>query len=183
MECAVFRELKKIRETVEEDRRFKKGQLSAGEVVEYVGTLAQPFYRRLWLTSTRRERLLLYHLAHGSLVNPMNERLVNWLIRRGLIRRDPALRIANESFRKFILSAESPAAFVELKQFYEDEEGDVWSTVRIPLLTVIVLIAVFIFISSQDTLDYTLALLGGAAASLPILLRVGALFGFGGGRS
>jgi hypothetical protein len=59
------------------------------------------------MSCTKEERLALIHLAEGYFVNPRNVELIERLMQRGLIRRDPDFQVANRSFARFVLTAES----------------------------------------------------------------------------
>jgi hypothetical protein len=69
------------------------------------GTPTKPgpaYYRILWSTCTKRERMALYQLANEGWANCQNQSALKHLIKRGLIETGPGLRICDENFREFI---------------------------------------------------------------------------------
>lgn len=58
---------------------------------------------------TRAEKLALRHLAEEGFLNPNAQEVVRPLMRRLLVRRDPAFCLPTEAFRRFVLRAETCA--------------------------------------------------------------------------
>ncbi|MCP4655878.1 MAG: hypothetical protein GY856_10720 [bacterium] len=145
--------------------------LTPEQLLEEVGERAEDYYRGLWETCSPDEKLALGHIAEEGLVNAKNHRAVRRLLARGLVRRTPHPVVMNESFRRYLLSDGCRQEVREL----EIDPGSAWSRLRWPLILVLLGSLVFVAVTQQEFLDTTVALLTGAAAAIPALLR---LFGF-----
>ena len=105
---------------------------------------------------------MLSQLAVDGLLNPANGRAVRQLLRRGLIAKDPQFRILNESFRRFLRSAATPA----LKQGWQrDSRQSGWGKAHGVFFTTMLLIGVFLLATQnelfQSSAGYVTAALGG----------------------
>ena len=78
------------------------------QALDAYGVAAAPKYEALWRACTTDEQLALYQLAHEGLVDPQNQRVVQRLMRVGLVIRDPIPRVMTETFRRFVLQVASP---------------------------------------------------------------------------
>ena len=78
------------------------------EIMEDVLDRADAYYRSLWSTCTKDERLVLYQLAKDGWANPKNRKAIQDLIRRGLVVRSSGFHIMNRSFRQFVLDYQYP---------------------------------------------------------------------------
>jgi hypothetical protein len=166
-ECGAFPTLSEVKMQIEE--AIKSGILANKEqVIEHVGTSAGAFYRRLWSLCTWEERLLLYQLASDKRVNTRNIEIIEHLLRRGYIRRSPSLCITNKSFARFILSAESPE---EIRRWAKEVERSVWSSLKVPIIVALLVIAAFVVNANSDEFDAVLTTVTGAVAALPLLIR------------
>jgi hypothetical protein len=147
---------------------WREGKLTDGEMVERVGRHARGFYESLWRLCSNTERVILYRLAQGYLINPANAHDLVHLLEIGILRRDPAIRLPNESIKRFILSAESPE---RIEVWASDAKTSTWSIVRIPLVGLILVLTMVISFMGKETTDYVLGLLGVIAALLPLVSR------------
>src|SRR5262249_45825996 len=81
-----------------------------GERLQVLMTdIGRAHYRGLWSHLTDDEQLILVQLAREGWVNPRAWRLINGLVRRGLVRLTPAPRLMNASFQRFAESEETDA--------------------------------------------------------------------------
>jgi hypothetical protein len=64
-----------------------------------------------------------------------------------LLVRDPALRLMNEVFQRFVLSHYEPETAVAEKP---DEPTNLWQTLKGPALSVLILLALFFFLTQQE---------------------------------
>jgi hypothetical protein len=87
-------------------------------------------YQRLWSASTRAERLVLHHLAHGRFVNIGASAAFGSLVRRGLVVLDPEPRIMNRSFAMFVAQVEKLDSIRE----WRGELPSAWLKARLPIL-------------------------------------------------
>ena len=140
------------------------------QVLDEIGERAEEYYAALWLTCNPHEQLVMMQLAQTGLVNDKTRKHVRRLLARGHLRRDPQLRVMNESFRRFVLtqSATSKLA-VELEH---DLAGDAWSRFRVPLFAGVAAVMLFFFVTQRQMFDSTIALVTGLAASLPAFVKM-----------
>ncbi|MCG2839582.1 hypothetical protein L6Q21_01140 [Sandaracinobacter sp. RS1-74] len=129
-------------------------------------------YQHLWAASSHAERILLDSLAHGRVVNIKAALAMRSLIRRGLVRLDPAPQLVNQSFRAFVQQAERPEAIAEWRR--ELPRG-LWDRAS-RLIAILVPVAILVLVG-----------LGWAAGVgldrlMPLILGVGpAMFAVGSG--
>ncbi|MCH7916169.1 MAG: hypothetical protein IH856_24555 [Deltaproteobacteria bacterium] len=166
-ECRAFPRLKEIEKRIE--AAIKSGILANKEqVIEHVGTLAGAYYRKLWSLCTWEERLFLYQLASGRRVNTRNIEVIEHLLRRGYIKRSPTLRLANQSFARFVFSAESQE---EIRRWASEVERSTWSALKVPIVVTLLVVAAFVINANSDEFDAILTTVTGAVAALPLLFR------------
>jgi hypothetical protein len=167
VECAEDSNLMRYAEDIRHHSRFAK--LTPNQLVSLLGEQAEAYYSELWNTCSVQERLLLLSLAQRGFVNPKTWNVVRRLRRRGLIVKDPSFRLKNESFRQFILRAESPATIAG----WRDEQAvSPWGKLRAPLIITAIVVAVFFFFTQRDQLTASLAFLTSFAAVVPAVLRL-----------
>lgn len=122
-------------------------------------------YQRLWSASTRAERLVLHHLAHGRFVNIAASVAFGSLVRRGLVVLDPEPRIMNQSFAMFVAQVEKLDAIRE----WRGELPSAWLKARLPILGAIaaaVLLLAGLLVAGEQPLKLLIPVL---AAGGPIL--------------
>jgi hypothetical protein len=88
-------------------------------------------YHVLWSGLTAAERLVLYELALDGWANPKNTTAIQQLEKKLLIRKQPMYRIINDSFQKFIESAEHAD---EIAQWEKYEQQSTWKAFRLVLI-------------------------------------------------
>ncbi len=142
--------------------------LTEREIVDEVSARAMLFHRSLWGRCSPKERYLLYRMAQGNMVNCLNVHPLKRLLRLGLLRKDPSLRIASHSLRRFILDNEEPEDVIEWE---ESEHESIWTFVRIPLLMLFLSLAVFLAYVGPDVVEAMLGLLPAIALALPLMMR------------
>ncbi|MCJ9430742.1 hypothetical protein [Kordiimonas marina] len=136
-------------------------------ITSKIKDLARGFYRRLWDECTIAERVLLHSMATGDCAHPMHP-ATGHLLRRGLIRFDPVLRIANDSFTLFIRGAESPK---RIKLWRQQISSSAWFYVRIPLLITLAIVAYFVTSYYSDVMNLLVAGIPSTAAALSFVMR------------
>lgn len=166
-ECSAWPELYYLKEEMD-DLHLQHKDLLEEQVIQYISTHAGPIYRRRWSFCTKEEKLLLYQLAKGQMINPMNREPLEHLMRRGFIRRNPKWSIVSESFSRFVLTAEEEETY--LKWMKASEQG-LWKVLRVPLFTIALMILGILMYSAQETMESMLALATSVLAFLPLLLR------------
>jgi hypothetical protein len=145
--------------------------MSNGKFVEELLDRADSYYRVLWSTCTREERLVLFQLAQDGWVNPKNERAIQQLQRRGIIRRGSGFRIMNDSFSRFVRNAQSPE---EVARWEQEEEHSTWSAVKLGLGTAVMMFGAWLLYAQQDVFQLGIgyvAALGTASGAVINLVR------------
>ena len=151
---------------VESKGKANSGDQVEKQIIKQVGDRAEAFYRRLWMLCSKEERLVLLHLAQGNMVNPQHVDVVERLMQRNLIRRDPDFRLPSWSFTHFVLTAEPPERIAE----WEAEEAmSRWTILRAPFFFLLVLVAVFIWLVGGEALNTTIILVTAGLSALPAL--------------
>jgi hypothetical protein len=170
-ENAVLREVSAWPElyVLKDDLDKLKSELPGQEqITQYVLMHANPHYLRRWSLCTKEEELILYQLAKGQLVNPANLEPLEHLLQGGFVTRNPEWSIVNNSFARFVLTAEDEAIYT--KWIKASEEG-LWNVLRVPLFTSAIVIIGILMYSAQEQVESLLALATSVLAFLPLLLR------------
>lgn len=142
--------------------------LSEEQIIQFVGAHAGAEYRRRWSLCTRDERLILYQLANGLMMNTRNIEPLEHLMRRGYIVRNPRWSIANQSFARFVRTAESEAVYLD---WMEASQRGLWQFVKVPLIGFAFAALGIIIYSTQEGINSVLALATGILTLIPLLLR------------
>jgi hypothetical protein len=138
--------------------------LPPADVIDVILDLAQAHYRRMWTSCSSEEKLLLFRIAKEGLVNRNAENILRPLVRRGLVLMDPNCRIMNESFRRFILTAERPEVIAEWQQRGGESA---WARMRAPILLAVAVLGAFFFATQREAFNQSLGLVAALAASVP----------------
>lgn len=136
-------------------------------VVDRILTLATPLYERLWRDLHTDEQLLLHQMAQERFANPRQTDAVRHLLRRGLLQRDPVLRIMNRSFALFV-QTKIPAARVRALE----ADGLSWRKLRGAMLTALIPLLLFLSFTQRDMVEIWIAYLGTAAAGSAGILKL-----------
>lgn len=126
------------------------------------------YYGSLWASCSEDEKRLLYQLAHDGLLNGKDRRNVRHLMARGLIRRDPNLKVFNETFRLYVLSA----ARRESLHVPAQTGPTAWDNIRVPIFVVLVTVVLLIFTTQKDLLNLTSGLAAALATGLPAIVKL-----------
>lgn len=135
----------------------------------------------MWESCSPGEKLTLAHLATDRLLTP-NDPDIPRLVRRGLIVRDPVVRLINESFRLFVLT-ESPTDNEVAVTESEARKGSSWQYMKVALVVTVVVIMVFLFATQRDLYNSSLVALTSIAAGVPTVFSFFNLFQSKGGAS
>jgi len=142
------------------------------KMVAKIALRARTYYHAIWSATTEDEKVVLAQLAHTGLVSPDNRHRVLDLMYRGLIVRDPKLRLMNDSFALFIRQMVSKS---QLLEWEGEEAASVWSILRWLLPVPLLLFGGFVFITQRDAVSSALGFLLAAASVAPTLVN---LFGY-----
>ncbi len=170
-ECASSAALRAIGREILEAHRHDPVPPARAQVVDEVLERAEVYYRVLWSTCARDERLVLYQLAQDGWANPKNYRAIQQLVRRKLVRKGSGYRIMNESFCSFVRNARRPE---ELARWEQEQSQSAWSAVKMGLGTALFLFGAWLVYAQQDTLQLAigfLAALGTAGGTVLNLAR------------
>jgi hypothetical protein len=126
-------------------------------------------YMGLWDACTRNEKLVLVQLASEAVVNPKQEATVRSLLQRGLLVRDPGLRIFNESFARFLMQIQDPD---EVKRWERTADGISWAHSRWIVLGFLLLALLFLWATQRELFNSTITFLTAAVVGLPGLVKV-----------
>jgi hypothetical protein len=138
-------------------------------------SLATVDHHRTWKLCTRSERLLLYDVAQGRLANPRNAPVIHALLARGLLKLEPWPKIADESFEKFVRTAESAEELAQWQREAMRGSGR-WRSTLVAILLIALLLAVVWFSwSAGDKFKLVSAIVAGAVAFLG---QIGQAFNF-----
>ncbi len=138
------------------------------QVVEFFLVQARALYRKHWELCTVDEKVALWQLANGAKINPANAEVLQHLTRRGFIYRDQGWRLVNESFKRFVLSAESDNV---VANWMDTTRSGLWPIIRIPLFTILFVLVVVIVYSSGFALNSVLGIATTTLGIIPLLLK------------
>ena len=132
------------------------------------------YYRVLWSTCTKRERMALYQLANEGWANCQNLAALKHLVRRGLIETRPEFRIADEDFRGFILDWVSSE---DQREWERQDEISVWDGLKAALYVSVGLsVGAIALLYGQQAMGYVVA---GVSAITPVIKTISDLRGKG----
>lgn len=137
-------------------------------LVDEILQRAESYYKSIWAVLGIEEKIVLYHLARNGFAPPKDARVVRILTRKGLLHKELRFRLLNESFRKYVLTAE-PGGVIE-KWRESSERG--WQDIRTPLVTVLIALALFLFVTQRTTFDEGIAWLSAITAVVPVLMKL-----------
>ncbi|SEK54472.1 hypothetical protein SAMN05216262_101623 [Colwellia chukchiensis] len=146
---------------------------SSEQIIEFFNANSGASYRYRWELCTKAERLLLIQLANGYAPNPSNIEPLEHLIRRGYIYQDNGWHLINQSFKRFVLSAESDTVVASWLQAAMESN---WQYVRIPLFTLVLVAIAVLAYSASEAIESLMAILTGVLSLTPLLLRSFNLF-------
>ena len=148
---------------------IKDGRIkSKRSIREYISIHGEILFRRRWEYCTRQERLALYQLAKGWVVNPRNSRVLEHLIRRGFVVLEPMPKIINETLARFIVNAEPPGRF----ELWKNEAADgIWQSLRIPFFIIFMLLVAWLAHTSGEVFQTLMALLASTVGFFATAMR------------
>jgi hypothetical protein len=147
------------------DRAAREEQIN--EVVDQ----ARAYHQALWATCSQDERCALIHLALDGLISSKNTD-VRRLMKRGLVVLDPGLRLMDESFRRFVISA----AHGEDIDAWRQADGSNWELLKAPLLLILLSVSLFLFVTQKDVYDSSVSFVSALTAGLAALFKLLGMF-------
>jgi hypothetical protein len=141
-------------------------RVTAEQVRDEIASVASNYYRNLWRGCSKEDQFVLCAVTTDGFVNATNPE-VGHLIARGLIVRDPEFRLMTSTFKEFVVAECANPRYTQEWQTQEANEGK--GGLKATFFTVIILVAVFLFMTQQIFDPITLATT--VAAGLPILIE------------
>jgi hypothetical protein len=167
-ECSFSPQLLSIAEEVVRD--LPTGTSPTREDVLFeIGIAAEPFYRAIWTSCSKAERIVLRQLAEEDVVNPRNPAVVARLMRSGLIRRDPLFCLMNETFRRFVIHELPSETLVEWE--YQGVRLP-WASVSTTMFTVGLGIAGVLVLTQQQLIDAWVGYVPALAPAVPTVWKL-----------
>ena len=166
-ECDHTAQMRKIGAAILRLHRKNPG-MSRDMLIQELLDRADSYYRVLWSTCTRDERLVLYQLAQDGWANPKNELAIQHLLRRGLIL-GSGLRIMNESFRHFIRRSQYHE---EIALWEQEGEQSLWRSLRLSLGILAVSAAAWLLYSQQQLFNAVLGYVGALGAAAGVVFKL-----------
>ena len=176
LECSPRAYLQNIGRVIAGQPRL--GEVSAASLCKQIMINARPYYAAVWNSCSGEEKLTLARLAQYGLLSPKDPDTER-LLKKGLIVRDPAIRIINESFRLFILSMGADKALATCEK--EAKSSSNWEVLKVPLTIGLLSVAVFLLLTQRELYNSALPFITGLAAGLPSFLKLVSLFQPGSG--
>jgi len=139
------------------------------EALERILDTAGGYYRWLWTSCSDDEKLVLVHLAEEGFVNPKQHRVVRRLLQRGLLVRDPVLRLMSPAFALFVDRTHAPE---EVARWEEPIGGLGWTHLRWALLALLAVVVLFLSTTQRQLLETTLGFASALALGVPGILKL-----------
>lgn len=148
-------------------------KVSTGGLLKLILSNAKPYYSAIWDDCTGDEKLTLTRLARHGLLSPKDPDTEK-LLMKGLIVRDPAIRIMIESFRLFILSMHMDDELTECEK--KSKSSSNWEALKVPLTIGLLSVAAFLLLTQRDLYNSAVPFIGSLAAALPAFMKLLSLF-------
>ncbi|MEO8860411.1 MAG: hypothetical protein ABI358_03255 [Ginsengibacter sp.] len=150
-------------------------EVNADELALKLQAMAHYFYMYIWESLTKEEKFLLYDLAEDNLVNAFDDYDLNMLLAKGvIIRPDGSLKLFNNGFRNFILTAIGNTELTKIKNNIKDNGN--WSKLRSPLVIIMVAILSFLVASQQEIYSKLISYVAALVAGVPVILKLFSFF-------
>jgi hypothetical protein len=149
---------------------LRLGETSPRELLKEILTRAEGYYEGIWNSLAEEEKLVLLQLAEEGLTNPRNLRPLQRLIARGIVCRDPAPRLMNETFRLFVIEAAAREGVHQIE--IRHEKASTWVQLQAPLTATLIGGMLFFGFTQQDMFKTTLTLITALAGALPHFLQL-----------
>jgi hypothetical protein len=167
--------VRRVCDEIARSEAVRSGEFTRGQAFDEIAERTHQCYRSIWASCSDDEKVVLGHVAEHGLANAAVRGVVRRLLGRGLLRKDPSLRLMNETFRCFVLSKDcwQQVAVLEIAG-----GPSTWDRLRTPLAVGVVGAGVFLFTTQKELYNAILGVTTAAAVSVPALVRaVGMLAG------
>lgn len=139
--------------------------------------LSYPHYFSIWNSLSKAEKYLVFDMAKDRFVNTVNINGIISLLGKGIFVYDHSLRLMNESFANFVLTAVSSEEALAMEM--EAKKKGSWNTAFPVVILVVVSLLIFLSIGQQGFLNDINAYLTSIAALVGLLIRFSGLLAFG----
>ena len=139
------------------------------QALERLVDYAAAYYSSLWDACSEAEKLVLVQLAFENVVNPKQSIVIRRLLERGLLRRDPVLRLCNRSFALFITRVHDPD---EVSEWERHTTGFSWADTRWALVGFLVIGSLFLWATQRELFNSGMMFLSAAAVGVPAILKL-----------
>jgi hypothetical protein len=169
-ECKGRAHLQEIGEELISRREFKEAALSPQELGYQILDQARAYYNAIWATCSKDEKLTLLYLAHDRFLSWSNLQ-IRQLLKRGLIVRDPCLRLMNDSFRRFVID-KAGARPEGVDAWKEEGARSHWSQLKGPLLLGLISVAVLLFTTQPEVFNSSIVFVSAVTAGIPGIFKL-----------
>ena len=150
-------------------------------VTRQVFVQAMPYYKSIWRVCSDDEKLTLSHLAHDGLLSS-NDPDLERLMKKGLIVREPAVQMMNESFNCFVLGVEDGESLAHCEE--KAKKSSNWEVLKVPLSIGVASVIGFLLLTQRDIYNSALPIITAITAGVPTFFKLISIFhGDSAGRS
>jgi len=142
--------------------------LGQDQLIEELSDRSANYHHGLWHSCTPQEKLVLLHLAETGFVNWKDRQTIRRLMGRGLIKRDPHFTFVSGTFRRFVLSTACRRDITPAEALL----SGTWDSVRGPFTFTLMASVAFFYVTQQELLNFTTAIITGATGSLPVIVKL-----------
>ncbi len=164
---SIASKLSKIKNEILEEKN-----LDESAVFDIAMERTRSYHQHLWDLCSIGEKLVLTRLVKDRLVSVSNIKVVEALLRRGLVKRDPNLKPFNSFFTQFIREAD----FNEEDYLDKKDLQNGWALFRIPIILIFLGIIIFLFSTQSEIYKSTLTLIPTITLLIPFLLKLLGMF-------
>ena len=137
---------------------------------------AATYYESIWRDCSIEEKITLVNLVRNRFFIRKDSSFIRVLLQKGLVIRDDRFRCFNNSFEMYVKEAEKSE---DIKQWRKKNARN-WGHFRTLVISVIVAIALFIFLTQRETFNQWVALVSTFVAGVPAIFKLFSLVDFSG---
>ncbi|MDB5247556.1 MAG: hypothetical protein JWQ40_1950 [Segetibacter sp.] len=128
-----------------------------------------PAYEKIWRECDKVEKFTLYDFAIDGFTNYKKVLVLYQLFQKGLlVKEEDNFRLVTSSFRNFLLTKDSAE---EIKTLSKEGKGS-WATMKTVFYFILIGVAVFIFISQEESSKRLITVVTSLGALLPAILKL-----------
>lgn len=152
------------------DKSFFNKKAFYSEVLQRATT----YYESMWHDCSIEEKITLINLVKNRFFVRKDSEFIRILLQKGLVLRDGRFRCFNSSFELFVRKAE---ANHDVKSWRKSNAQN-WGNVRTLIFSIIIAVALFIFLTQREMFNRWVALVSTFAAGVPVILRMMSFINF-----